>query len=92
MLLKSMGGTIKALAGVWYAGPKLDQFFNLVGATGYVDLILTFFFVFYLVSFGTGCIRLFSFENTTKIENSEKDPEPKEREKKPETYTIYASR
>lgn len=69
VLLKIIAPTIKAFAGIWFAGPKLDSFFGLIGTTGYIHLILFFFFVFYLLSFGTRSVRLFSFENTTNIEN-----------------------
>jgi hypothetical protein len=74
VLLKTISATVKVFAAIWFAGPKLDSFFSLIATTGYIHLILFFFFVFYLLAFATSSIRLFSFENKTNIENKVDKP------------------
>ena len=78
VLLKTMGGTIKSFLTIIISAPWTDRFFSLVEETGYLDLILTFFFFFYLLSFATGSIKLFRF--STSVTNEQKQTEKKQTE------------
>ena len=70
VLLKTMGGTIKSFMVIMISAPWTEQFFRLVDETGYLNLILTFFFFFYFLSFATGSIKLFRI--STSVTNEQK--------------------
>jgi hypothetical protein len=72
-MAKMFSANIKTLASVWFAGPTLDKLFGVVDSFGYFELIITAFFFFFLISFGTGCIRPKLFTITTTVENKKEE-------------------
>lgn len=82
-LLKLFPTTIKGFAALWIAQKSLDQLFAVVNGAGYVELIFTVFFFFYLLSFGTSCIRPRLFGFSTNVENKIKTSENEETKQGP---------
>lgn len=73
VLLKMMSETIQSFVAILTTGPWVESLFTLVNSTGYFTLIMVFFFFFYLLSFGTGSIRLIRFSNS--VTNEQKSEE-----------------
>ena len=82
VLLKTMGGTIKSFLVIMISAPWTEQFFSLVEETGYLKLILTFFFFFYSLSFATGSIKLFRISTSVTNEQKQTDKKKQTDEKK----------
>ena len=73
-LLKLFPATIKGLAALWMAQKSLDQLFAVINGAGYIELIFSVFFFFYLLSFGTSCVRPRLFSFSTNVENKVEQP------------------
>jgi len=75
ILLKTMSDSIQSMLSIFVSAPWVENFFHLVRDTGLTQLIFTLFFFFYLVSFGTGSVKLFNIN--TNVTNETKQRENK---------------
>jgi hypothetical protein len=76
VLLKTPKIPIQEFVSLWGTNSRIDAFFAFVGRTSFIDLVVVFFFVFFLLSFAMGCIKLFSF-NTNETKGKKKDESSK---------------
>ena len=72
VILKTNGAVIHAFVSIWATDPRVAQFFTLIDQTGYIRLIITLFFFFYLVAFGSRSVNIFRSETNVTCEHKEK--------------------
>jgi hypothetical protein len=73
ILLKNLFYPIQKLVYIFIPGPKAQQLMSLVQETKFWNLVFLIFFVTFTLQLFTGSIRIFQFNNSTKIEKKKSE-------------------